>query len=662
LAATADPIELDFDADLRRDIGAALHARISGAVQSCINRDGLLADFDDQLKCRCLPVGPLHYRDACVLNDPMTLENHTALKAMMAQACRRDPWVYVEAQYEGGEDNARLQENWLTWKNAEYRLYNVKENLIHNTLRDPVGILFVNWQQKIRNVRRTGYRVLDGDGQILPEGVERDPGLDFEEVTVSRPEVVSEGCEFRVVDLANFYLCGDNPISIEEAKGVCERMWVSEETLIDGIEDYGYDLDAVEEVLQSGPSGYRGSNDWARRRDEYFGVNNQNADYGDGDYELFLYIGKLPYLRRDGFRTLDDFRIPEEYLGEDVMVVMCGSHVLKMALWEEDERPYIAFYILPEPNSFYGNCIPSMLEQLQEEATAAVRWRIDSANFQSAPVLIVPEEDYWGLDRFSVFPGNIIAEKVPNSIRPLVMGGNNSLMESVHSGLVIRAQGVCAAEGYGQMNPQTKQRHNDEIQNMMQGATSKFDLFNSNFQSSIELLAERIIVLTSRHLGHGQTQTFMSGGRQFTLTADNLRGQYRYAPTATSQTANPETRMQILQFAKNIMDDYLASLNAVPPQYWPLKWHAARELLMATDMIRQPESWIGPEPPANLPPIQAWEQSPEVQAMVAQGVPPQVIAQQIPPPIQRMGNGAPGGVAQAGGAVQSQMAQGPQAA
>jgi hypothetical protein len=137
-------------------------------------------------------------------------------------------------------------------------------------------------------------------------------------------------------------------------------MWVSEETLIDGIEDYGYDIDAVEEVLTNGPSGYRGSNDWARRRDEFYGVNSQAETYGDSAYEIFLYIGKLPYLRRDGFRTLDDFRIPEEYLGEDVMVVMCGDTVLKMVLWEEDERPYIAFYILPEPNSFYGNCIPPL--------------------------------------------------------------------------------------------------------------------------------------------------------------------------------------------------------------------------------------------------------------------------------------------------------------
>jgi hypothetical protein len=131
----------------------------------------------------------------------------------------------------------------------------------------------------------------------------------------------------------------------------------------------------------------------------------------------------------------------------------------------------------------------------------------------------------------------------------------------------------------------------------MSQAVPKFDLVLQTFNSTLEEFYVKRLCLILRYK------------QQQHVTPQQLREKFRFFPTATSRTANPETRLAIAQQADAVQASYLQAKTLVMAGQMQmpdliLVYHAKRQTL-ADLGIRQPETYLGPEPqipaPAPIP-------------------------------------------------------------
>jgi hypothetical protein len=284
--------------------------------------------------------------------------------------------------------------------------------------------------------------------------------------------------------------------------------------------------------------------------------------------------------------------------------------------------------MLKRPGRLLGIGAMQLIATIQEEATANLQLTIDSMNLEISPAMVAPYDWIDKYNAFEIYPGAILPEDVPNSLRPLEWNRNANQGLELQAALVDRGMGLVAAEGYGVM--QSKVRKAAEITNVMDAADVKFDLFLQVMQTPQAELAARIVAL---HLKFDKQMqdTFMANGKKVTVTPAVLRGEYRFVPTATSSTGTPESRLQITMAKIELLKEYIALITQSPPNFWANVWHGFRSALIDMDE-RNPVAWIGVEPQvpqAPAPPPGQGGVSPGIQALIAAGVPPQVIQQII---------------------------------
>lgn len=638
-------ITLELDEDTQRRVEERIVRNCNEAVQGASLRDMILIEYDDQLEGRLMPTGMRRWNGASELNDPLTQEAHLELSAMMAQANRKEPKWVVEAANEEDQDKATLQEQWLTKKSGEYKIDEHLGDVIYNTLRDPAGVMYVGWEQQVGKVRERQYRDADDpDSDWLDEGQLRDVERAYEQRIVERDgAIIKDGVKFRVPDLADFYVFPSDSQSVTTADGICERMLLTENQLLEGVASGQYDEDKVFDLIKSGPTHSLDSNgNLTERRNQYDGTadgmsTQGTADSDAGFYECFLWFGLMPKLWSSTGDGLE-MGIPEHYAADDVQAMICPARncVFQLDISPYSERPYIFFYMIKRPNRLLGKGVCQLLQQLQDEANATVQSTIDGMNLQMSPVLIVGPDWYEEYNTFRVYPGAMLPEDMPNSIRPLDWGRNSEMGLELGAQLVQRGKGLVAARGYGEM--QDKVRKAAEINNVLAAADAKFDFFLQQFQYGVAELGARLVALHLQFMGDSLSETFQTAGGNREITAQDLRGSFQYIPAATSSTATPEMRLQLDQAKLGVMTSYIQGLAQAPPQMLPYIWHAARTIL--TDLgERNPEAWIGPEPQPPPPP----------QPIGAGGVPPQIAALQAagvnPAIIQALIGQAGGGVA-----------------
>lgn len=610
-------------------------ANIDAAVAGAAQRNALCIEWDDQLKGRYQPLQLTRWRNSCELNTPLTRELFTMLDSMLMQAVKREPKVLVESFDPASDQAARKLEDFLNNLSQKYRLNRLLGHVAYNVLRDDVSILYAGWKQHYTHTERTKYRPLRGrnaDRALPIDDEERLQDQDYEEVRLLEPTVEREGCDFRPVELTDFFLYPANAASIHEheprgAIGCGERLWLSENQLIDGIKDFGYDEDVVQQLLDLGPTDFAGiDGDEARnRRDSYQGVTGDTYGPQDGYWECFLWFQRLPTLSRwrglDAQPDEDEDEIPWEYRRRDAMIVCCPAHhlVLKMVLSPYSQRPYIPFYILPEPNSFLGTGLCQMLEQMQEEDNTCVRQDIDSSDIRASNMYICPDEQFEELRKLGpIGPGMFIPEVVPNSIRPLPAPAYVPMFQR-SEWLRSRAQGLVSAQGYGQLDQ--KVRKASEVQATIGAADAKFELYLSNFQEGI---ADLFAWIAALHAVFGGEATFRdSFGRRATITQKDMEGQFAFIPAGTSTTANPDARYKLGQAQAGEQTRFISLSAQAPPEFKPLLWHASRQILLDLG-VRRPEEYIGPEP---QPPPPGMFALPELVASMQHA--------QLPPAVQQ---------------------------
>lgn len=634
------------DLELSDEAIEAIERKVNDAVRDAVagsaTRDALLAELDLQLEGRLIQNGTQRWRNSCILNDPMSRQAHLQLLAMITQAQRKDPKWTVESDDPDKVDNASIMESWLMRKSYQYELSKVFYDVAYIALRDMCCPLYVGWTERVRTVYPKKYQLLDENDEDVEDAdpvryEHRDPNKFYRQVEGEPEDIVEHaGCEFRAVDLSDFYVYPSNAQSVKKAVATAERMLLTEDQLWDGIADYGYNEERVEELVAQGPTHSTDSNgSLFEIRNSYDGTNSgAETETRDGFYECFLVFMRAP--RRYGSEEID---IPDKLKHKDLKIMVCPSRRVTFQIAESpyQERPYIMYDMLKRPNRLLGIGAMQLIAGLQEEATANLQLTIDSMNLEMSPCLISPYEWIEKYSAFTIYPGAVLPEDVPGSLRALEWRRQPNQGLELQASIVDRGMGLVAAEGYGVMQP--KVRKAAEISNVMNAADVKFDLFLQVIQTPMAELAERIVSL---HLQFDPLiqETFIAGaGRRVTVTPDMLRGEYRFVPTATSSTGTPEARLQITMAKLELLKEYIALMTESPPQFWPMIWHAVRSALIDMDE-RNPIAYIGPEPkpqmipapqpgmapgaPGGAPPISV---PPQLVALSQAGVDPRVIAQ-----------------------------------
>jgi hypothetical protein len=257
-------------------------------------------------------------------------------------------------------------------------------------------------------------------------------------------------------------------------------------------------------------------------------------------------------------------------------------------------RPYIPFYILPRHEMLYGDCIPQMLNALQTEANAHLRFQIDAANIAMSPAMKIRKNVAQDNEQFRFFPGAAFYVNQMDDAEPFLWQhpGQDSL--AIQGYIEQAARELYSAGGYGTM-PQ-KQRKNAEIQSVQMAAASKFDLMLWHFQQGLEDLCARVIMLYLENLQAEGMEFLDEENHRKKVTTQQLKGSYTYKAAGTSQNADPQTRLEHAMAKRQITTEYnMMVVQGMPPQLLKRQWHAARQVL--TDLgEHNPEAYIGPEP------------------------------------------------------------------
>lgn len=576
------PYKLQLSDERREQLELFLCSRVLAAVSDSEGRNAQLRIWRDQLENLGVTAQNQLWANACDLPDPISFEAFLTILSQIQGALHRDPKVSVEAFYEEDADNARILESWLSVAGSQADMDGKLADFGYNACVDPAVVGYVGWSQVTRQKREVAYRQ-PGSDLIQPdteEGAEQVPIIE---------EVTEERYDIRAIDLSDFFLYPANAVSIERATTVCERMSMTAEELWDGVDDFGYERKAVEELTALG-AGDTSEED--QRDAEVDGVTPAGTD---GYYTIYTCYTRLP-------RKLpgDDDPLPEHLLQDDFLVVLCPERniVLKMAFSPFSERPYFTGGILPKPNKIQGHGLMGMLDALQAEANANIQLGIDASNQNVAPEVIAPEGMKDSLSKQTRGVGQVIyVSGNPGEIVPWPLN-TNPMRDTLawQQDIRARAKAVISAEGQGQL--QSKVRKNEEVRAVESASSAKFGMYLSNFQRTVVAeIYRRMVALKFRFGGvDDEGEEFLDAqGKKQTLTSHALRGRYSIVATGTSLTHSPEARVEVGQQKQGIMVGYFQATTTLPPQTHKYFWHGAREQLFDLGE-RNPESWIGPEP------------------------------------------------------------------
>lgn len=592
------PKPLKIPESLRAELDAALIERVRLMVQAAENRDIALAEYEAQLD------GDIEYGSgrgpwpgSCRLHDPLSREIHTQVLAKFGQA---RPVIQVDADQadKGLVGAAQRHEAWLNATLLKERFELAWKDLGYTILRDPTAILHVGWKQETRRVTNTLYHdgeSYDDTGEpILLSEEMLDPDTEYDEIEATEEEVIYSGREYRAVDEANFYLYPSESATVVQASATAERMRFTSEELLYGVRYQGYDRDAVKTLLMSGPTHDLDGGELLEQRRERSGI---DAFGDDGLYVCFLYYGTLPPL----LDSEGESRLPERLQEQQICALLCvqGNVVFKLAESKYNRKPYFEKSVYKVPNQFDGMGLMQLLRELQEEATANMRAGIDGTNLEMMPALYAtPSWIGRYANRYKHAPGAYIPRETPGEVEPIQWTRNSEMWMGVHSVVGSRAQNMVGSENYGKMP--SKQRRVIEVQNVLAAVDAKYSFLLNNFHELLVDIAPWIAELELT-FGDPVEMNLTYGGREVTVTPNDLRQKFLYSTPATKADSDPEVRVAMATAKEQVQDRYLKRqfelLQMQRPDLLPLAWHASRNTLIEIDPNeRMPENYLGPEP------------------------------------------------------------------
>lgn len=597
-----NPLQLNLSRETRRKCEDYILRSVRDAVAGSSVRDEDLKRWRDGLHGIPASYGSAAWENACRIEDGLIQEQRAQMVAQVMAAANRFPLVTVDGADDDSRENASHVETYISNTMKRRGFPKAFYGYADEAVCYPAGVLYVGWKEEVRKRRDVRYwdgESFDSDGnEVLVMAGERDETREYAPVPVLASDPAGGGHEFRSVPLLDFYLYPPDTPSIEQAAAVMERRYYSDNDLLNGIEEFGFDEDSVMEAIRQGARGGRSDtdNEGRERLGDTYGV--EAAPGEDArPFECFLWYGYLPKLWDGNGRA----ELPR-YLWNDLFcAVVCPAcdTVLKLDFAPDtDEYPYALGSIQPETGSPYGMGICLLLEAEQQEATHYRRLAANCADLVASPVTIMAD-DAWELNRaHSIYPGAILREETPGSIRPYEMPNAPVVVATQMLDYTLqRGQRKTAAQGYGQVNP--KQPLVAEMEGVMAATDTKFDFFQSNVFSVLPWVARRMVKLELQY-NPNFAIALQGEGESVTLTAEQLSGQYEYNVAQLDQNASEQAKVQrdmaIAQLQQGFFQFLLETIGTPLAVFAEHKWRQTRDALSHLS-VRKPEDYIGPKPP-----------------------------------------------------------------
>lgn len=532
--------------NIAREVHMEIMRRAEAAVAADEERDALINDLSDQLAGVPRPTDTSKLGNAaCTLEDPLTAEHFYDVLANVIPGWERAKLCMVDAENPDDSAEARVVEDWLNRKAAAAGIRDALYRMFYYANSGLFGVTRLVWKDEA--VRRLG-----------------------------EDRIVYSGIRFVVPHPTDFHLYPSGSTSPENALACVERLRLTREELLDGIEDMGYDEEAVMQCIRQ-PAAYDPEDE--RQQD---GAD----DADDRRYTCYYVIGRVPLLTdADG-----GLKTPKEVRERDWEWLVCPDRnvVLMCREYRYSVRPWVIANAIIDPDSYEGNSTVRLLTPLQDQATGLLRAYMNSVNIAAVPAMVMRERLARRFGHQKVFPGaHILVEHELDEMKPLVWDMRGlAAMEVAWSNIATRAAGLASAQGRPTMGAD-KVRKATEVAAMEQQVSAKFDLIFTCVRTAIENIFKTMLVMYA-------TEADAVGDTD--VPADTLWKPWRFTATATTETANPRLRAEQTARKNAIQNEYLTSVIQLPPEYHALKWHAAMSMLM-DEGERQPELWLGPQPP-----------------------------------------------------------------
>lgn len=587
-----------LSSDLQKEVDVALLDCLNSAISSCADRNELFRRWDAQLRGDPSWAGlkPRNQK-ACYIEDPITREHHLTLVANIMTILRQEQWWLVNPIEPGDEDAAGQLEAWLNDKIAEYHFNGlVGYDLAYNAARYTYAVLYCGWKQDYSTNYETRFK--DSESGEVVEAEDRLPGRQYKETEQISEDLDAEGLDIRVPDPSDVYFWPPDAQTVEQAEMVFERTYMSAGELLDGIDDYEYDADAVASILTSGMA--QNDNTYQTDANERDGIAATSGADDGAMYEVYFIFGRPPALMQSGRSTLKNDIRRRNYFW---VVSKEENVVLKCVPMPFKKKPYVMFPFLGIPGRLLGDSVCSMLQALQIEATIALRFRVDTRDIATSPTLMVPDTLYPDLSRYTVFPGAMIPYNPSGGLQ----NGGIFPLEWDKAGIPaaandsqdfrLRAAQLFSAQARGSI--QTHERTATQINTEAAGAADKFGLILMNFQIGIAALGE-LMISHYQQFGFsgqpdGQAMTQQIGAKQVSISPEMLAKKFRILTAGSSEDADPQARISKAEaLYEFMMQNPIITQRAQQGDMTAI--YMITTVVLRALGVRSPQSVIGPEP------------------------------------------------------------------
>lgn len=574
---------LNLNPEFKKKVISEVIRRVQVAEDKSKERNRRYDDFHDQLLGMTdTRQGP--WDDSCQLFDPITIEHYLNTRAFLLNAIKSEPHWDVEPVEIQDKEDAQKLESYISIKSRHWNLPASLSDAISDCTELPKAIVFCGYKREFGKKRTQRYQ--DKSGLITDSPEEGStPVLDLD-----RP-LLYDGPDIRSVDPRNLTYFPPQCQDIDSAYQVNEAKLFSEEDLLLGIEQFGYDKKAVYELL-------------GRASDEHTEFEKNTLEdqgiqiEGDVYFRCHYVIGRIPLLREG-----EEIETPQHLWGEDFcfLIHTASGICLKMAPSPFMMRPWVPFYLIKKPREDAGYCIPELLEVHQEEATTHLRFMIDSANITAAPVTLGPKDLERKAGGWKFKPGKYIGVDDARLIQPYPWNQNGyPINTDIRTDIRARSMEMVGA-GYAEQvkSPAVPGEQPSATQVSMAGQliSSKRDLMLQSFQGSSKDGMERLgQVLVSHILKYmppdGDVVEYQE--TEISITPEMLSKRYRFVPSVT-HAGSPQQKYQDNLLKQQIQHVYWQDVTTKTPDKWPMAYHGARKMLEDLNE-RNVTAWLGPEP------------------------------------------------------------------
>lgn len=557
------------------------------AISRAQERNQLFGMYSDQVEGITTPSTNRKSTNASNLVVPTTKKAHLEYKAAMYGWIKQDPKALVSPQSARVTDKQSAElEALLTEKSHQLKLNDILLDIIDHSGRYPYAVAHAGWKSGWKWERFDRYRAPDGSIVNIEEVPE---GADYPVSPAKRIVPEDRAC-VRVVAPSDFYWAPYDATCIEETTAHGEIIRLSESELILGIEQYGYDPEAVDKILASGAGGGQEATNYARQSQaEDSGVESSSTDK-TGLYDCMIWYTRLPCIRRGG-----ELIFNSDYLYDWFCCVTCPSAraVLKCEFSPYEDCPYVMFYMCHNAESMMGDCIPKMLNSLQSEMNAHARYGIDSLQYALTPMFKMRESVAQRNSGFQAFPGAVLVyEQNADEIQPLVMPQTQVSSLQYLQYLELESQSLIASGGLGQL--QSKVRKAAEIQSTQILAASKYEYYASNLSMGILKLFEKIVILHIDNMSDEGESWADEFGDTHHVTPDMLRAEFAIKVRGNVGDANPDIKRDRVMLVDKIATEFNLIAPKLPPKVAKRIWSSKRMVLLDLG-VHDPEQYIGKE-------------------------------------------------------------------